>query len=148
MRVAKRRKRFVLDRKVRKRGHDVDKLLADQLQRLMHNDNIRIVAYIAGGRPQMDNRLCRRALFSVCIYVRHDVMTYEAFAGLCRFVINIVRRPAQLVDLLLRDREAKFFFAFRQSNPEPSPRSEFLIRGKQELHFFAGISGIQRRFIR
>ena len=61
-----------------------------QFQSFGHNNNIGVVTYITGSCTQMDDSLCLRALYTICIYMRHNIMTYLAFSLFCHIIVNIV----------------------------------------------------------
>ena len=72
-----------------------------QAQALRHRDDIRIVTDVAGGRAQVNDRLCLGALHAVGVNVRHHVVPHLLFALLSDLVVDIVPVRLQLGDLLV-----------------------------------------------
>ena len=127
---------------VRKGGkfcQHVHQFFLHQLQSLCHDDDVRIVAHIAGGRAQMDDALCLRALHAVSINMAHHVMAHFFFPCLCHIIVDVVRMAFQLFDLLIRDGQAQLLLRLRQRDPQPSPGAELLIGRKNVLHFLTRI---------
>ena len=129
---------------IRQLGDGVDQLPADELQGLGHDDHISVIAHIARGSPKVDDPLGGRALLSVGVHVGHDVMADLLLPGLGDVVVDVLCMGLQLIDLFLGDVQAQFLLGFGQSDPEPAPRPELVIRGEQELHVLARISLRQR----
>ncbi len=88
----------------------------------------------------MDDPLRLRALYAVGIDVGHDVMAHFLLPRLRHLVIDVLRMGFQFVDLFLRNRKSQLFLGLRQSDPQPSPRTEFFIRRENILHLSAGIT--------
>ena len=82
---------LILFRKARQLSQHIDQLLSHQLQRLRHNNDIRIVAHIAGGGAQMDDSLCLRALHSIGVDMAHHIMANLFLTRLCHIVVDILR---------------------------------------------------------
>ena len=74
-----------------KLGDNVYQLFANELHSLIHHDNVRIVADVAGGGAEVNNSGCLRALLTVGVYVAHDVVTHNLFTFLCNLVVNVFR---------------------------------------------------------
>ena len=119
---------------------NIDQLFAYKLQGFCHHNNICIVTYITGGSSQMDDALCFRALYTVCIYMRHNIMAYLTFSLSGNLIINIFCMSFQLIDLLLCNVKTKLLLCLCKCDPELSPGTEFHVRRKDILHFFAGIT--------
>ena len=92
---------FIFICKFRQLCDHIDQFLANQLQSLCHNDNICIVTYITGSSAQMNDSLCFRALYTICINMGHNVMADLTFSFFCHIIVNIVCVSLQLIDLLL-----------------------------------------------
>ena len=118
----------------------IDQFLLNQLQSFCHYDDICIISYITGGCTQMNDSLCFRALYSICIHMGHNVVTYLTFSLPGHIIVDIILVSLEFINLLLGDIEAKFFFCFCQSDPQSSPCTEFHILRKNVLHFLAGIT--------
>ena len=88
----------------------------------------------------MDDSFGFRALYSISIYMRHDIVTYLTFTFLGNVIIDIFCMLFQFIDLLLCNVKAKLFLCLSKCDPEFSPCAEFHIRRKNVLHFFAGIT--------
>ena len=94
----------------------------------------------------MNDACCLRALLAIGINMAHNVMANNLLARLRHVIVNVIGMCLQLIDLLLRDdglsvlRKAKLHLRFSQGNPKLSPGSEFHVRGKDKLHFLAGIT--------
>ncbi len=109
------------------RNH-IHQLSSYNLQRLRHHDDIRIIPYVAGSRPQMDDSLRLRALPAIGIHMGHDVMADDFLPLPGHIIINILRMAFQFLDLLLRNRKPQFLFRLRKRNPQFPPRPELLVR--------------------
>ena len=134
----------------RKRGENADhgdQLAPDKTQGVRHDDDIGVVAHIAGGGAQVDNRAGVRALLAKGVHVRHHVVPDDLFTRLCDVVIDVVGVLLHFVDLLLGNGQTQFHFGLRQRDPETAPCTEFFIRRKQEFHFRVRIPRGQRGFI-
>ena len=128
---------FVLVRKGRKLRKNIHQFLFYKLQGLCHNDDIRIISYITGGRSQMDDTFCLRALYTKRIHVRHYIMANLTLTLLSHIIVDIIRMSFHLVNLLLGDVKAKLTFRLSKCDPQLSPCAEFHVRGKNVLHLFA-----------
>ena len=139
--VGQRGHTLVFIREARQQVHDVQKLPAYDLEPLLHNDDVGIVAHVATCRPQVDDALRARALEAVGVDVAHHIMAAFALAALGVLVIDVVPVGSELGDLLVGDGQALPFFGSRQGNPQPAPGAEFVILRKGKLHLRAGIAG-------
>ena len=74
MSKGQRRKRLVLLGEFSQLRNDIHQFFLYQLQGLIHNDNIGIVAYIAGCSAQVDDPLGFGTLHSIGIHMGHDIM--------------------------------------------------------------------------
>ena len=137
MRVCKTGHILVFQCKIGKISENLCRLLENDFRRMLQNDNIRVVADIARGCTEMDYRLCFRTLLSVCVYMRHYIVTHNFFAFLRNLIIHIVAVCFQLRNLLIGNSETKLLFGFCKSNPKPAPCSEFELLRKDFLHFGA-----------
>ena len=126
--------------KLRKLCDHIDQLLLNQSESFCHYDNVCIISYITGGCAQMNDSLCFRTLYSICIHMGHNVMANLTFSLLGHIVIDVILVSLKFINLLLGDVQTKFFFCFCQSDPQSSPCTEFHIRRKNILHFLAGIA--------
>ncbi len=134
------RKILVLPCKLCKGGNYIYKLFLYKLKSLGHQDHICIVPDITGRSAQMNDPLRFRALLSVGIYMRHDIVAYQLLPLLCHFIVYVVHVFFQFINLLLCDRKPQLLLCLRQCNPEFSPRTELFIRRKDILHFPACIT--------
>ena len=131
---------FIFISESRKFSNDIDQFLAYKLQRFCHYNNICIITYITGGCSQMDDPFCFRTLYTVCVYMRHNIVTYLTFTFFGNVIVDILCMCLQFIDLLLCNVKAKLFICLCKCDPEFSPCTEFHIRRKNILHFFAGIT--------
>ena len=90
MRKRQRRLCFLLIRELCKLRNNIHQLLPDDLQSLIHGDDIRVIAHIAACSAQMDNTLCLRALHAVSVYMRHHIVPYFFFSGSRHVIVNII----------------------------------------------------------
>ena len=94
----------------------------------------------------MNDSGCLGALLSVCIYMAHNIMTYQLLTLFCHIIIDVLCVCLQFLDLLICDAgfavlgQSQLFLRLCQCDPQLSPCAEFHIRGKNILHFFAGIT--------
>ncbi len=51
----------------------------------------------------MDDSFCFRALYTICIYMRHNVMAYLTFSFFCHIIVDIILVRFQFINLLLSD---------------------------------------------
>ena len=143
MRVGERRLCLVRLGKVRERLDDVHQQAADLLERFAHEDDIRIVADVAGRGTEVQNGLCLRATRAVGQHVGHDVVPHLVLARRGVVIVDVRDVRAQLADLLIRDRQTELLLALRQRDPEPAPGGEFVVVGINVLHCAPGIAGAQ-----
>ena len=120
-------------------GNDVYEFLTDQFQSFCHDDQVRVIANIAGGCAQVNDPFGFRALQSVSVYVGHDVVANDLLAFFGFVVVDIIGSGLQFCDLLVSDGKAQLLFRFCQCDPEFSPGPEFHFRGKEVFHLFARI---------
>jgi hypothetical protein len=116
--------------KIGKDADHGDKTVADEPQSLRHHDEVGVVAHIARGRAEMDDRFRLRALDAVGVNVRHHVVADDLFPRLGDLVVDIVLMRFHFGDLLIRDGQAELLLRFRQRNPEAAPGAEFPVRRK------------------
>ena len=122
------RKFFVFLCEIRQFCDHIDQFLFYDLQSLCHQDDIGIISHIAGGGSQVNDAFCLRALLTVRIHVRHDIVADHLFSFLCHVIIDVFRMGFQLVDLFLCNRKSQLFFCFRQGDPQLPPCAELFIR--------------------
>ena len=72
--------------------------------------------------------------------MRHNVVADDLLSLLCHVIIDIIGMRFQLFDLLIRNIQSQFLLCLRQSDPQPSPCPELLVRGKDILHLLACIT--------
>ena len=104
------------------------RLPANQLQRLGHDDDVRVVPHIAGCRAQVNDPLCLGALLAVGVDVGHDVVAHQLLPLLRHIVVDVVRVAFQLLDLLIGDGKSQLLLRLRQSDPQAPPCAELHIR--------------------
>ena len=131
---------LIFNGKFREDIEQINKLLADEQHRLAHDNNIGVVADIAGGRAEVDYRLCVRALHSVGVNMGHDIVTDFFFAGGGDIIVYVVLVCLEFGYLLVRYVES-------ESYPEPAPCSEFEVRREDIFHSVARVAGVERGFI-
>ena len=143
MRVGERRLCLVRLGKVRERLDDVHQQAADLLERFAHEDDIRIVADVAGRGTEVQNGLCLRAARAVGQHVGHDVVPHLVLARRGVVIVDVRDVRAQLADLLIRDRQTELLLALGQRDPEPAPGGKFVVVGVNVLHRAPGVAGAQ-----
>ena len=79
--------------------------------------------------------------------VSHDIVAQTVFVAQGGVVVNIVQMETHLVQLLLCDGDSQLRLTFRQSQPEPTPGTEFFIVGKQFPHLRPGVPDAKRAFV-
>ena len=114
--------------KLRKLCNYIHKLCANQFQCFCHNNNICIISYITGCSSKMDDSFCFRTLNTICINMRHNIMTYNLLTFLCHLKVNIIRMALHLFNLFIRDVESKLLLSLCQCDPKSSPCSELFVR--------------------
>ena len=122
-------------------------LVPDQLQPLPHEDHIGVIPHVTAGSPQVDDGHRLGALGPVGVDVGHHVVAQFPLLLGGKLVVDIGDVGLQLVNLLLGNGQAQLHFGPGQGDPQPPPGGKFLVRGKNILHFVAGIAGGQGTFI-
>ena len=125
--VRKRRHILILHRELTELVDDIDELLMYELETLPHDDDIGVVADIAGGRTEVNDALRVRALYAVCVHMAHDIVTHFLLTCLRNLVVDLILMCLQLIDLLLRDVEAQLMLRLCQCDPELSPGPELVV---------------------
>ena len=131
---------FILLRKRGQLADYVNKLFFHKLQCLCHNDNIRVISYITGSSPQMDDSLRLRALYAIGVHMAHHVVAHFFFSCTGHIIVDIFRMGFQFFDLLISNGQSQLLFRLRQSNPKLPPCPKFHVRRKDILHLPAGIA--------
>ena len=126
---------------------DVEQLLLDQQQRVAHNDDVGVVAHIAGGSPQVDYALRLGALLSVCVNVGHYVVAHQLLALFSHVVVDVVDVGLKLVYLLLGNGQTQLHLAPCESDPQAAPCGKLLVRREDVLHLLARIACAERAFV-
>ena len=145
--VGQRRQRGVLLRKVRQRRDGVEQQAADEAQPLAHAEDVGVVPDIAARRAEMDDAPRLRAGLAVGQHVRHHVVSHLVLVARGGFIVDVKDMRAQLLELLVRDRQPERLLALRQRDPEFSPGGEFPVVGEEPLHLLVGIAAAERIFI-
>ena len=134
MRKGKRRKIFILHRKLRKFVDNIDQFLLNQFQSFCHNDNVCVISDITGGRTKVNDSGSFRTLLSIRIHMAHYIVAHFLFTGFCHIIIDIIDVRFQFFNLLICDTwisvgifQSQFFFRFCQGNPQFSPCGKFHI---------------------
>ena len=122
------RLRFIFICKLCQLCNYIHQLFPNQAKRLCHHDNVGIVAYIAGSRPQVDDAFRLRTLYAISIYMGHDIVAHQLFPLFRHLIIDILGVGFQLRNLLFRDIQPQFLFCLSQRYPELPPGAEFHIR--------------------
>ena len=131
------------------RAFDSPEELAAQKQKtLPQDDQVGVIAYVAGGRAEVDDPGRLRALQPVGVDVAHHVVPHLPLPRFGLFVVDVVLVGSQLPDLFFADRQAELRFGFRQRDPKPPPGAEFLLLGKKMLHLAARVAAGERAYIR
>ena len=143
VRVGERWLRLVRLGEVRQRLNDVHQQAADLRKRLAHENDIGIVADVAGCGAEVQNGLRLRTARAVSQYVGHDIVPHFVFA--CRGIVIVDVRDvcAQLPDLRVCDRQPKLLLALCQCDPESAPGGKFVVVGVNVLHCAPGVAGAQ-----
>ena len=106
---------------------DVHELLMHELETLPHDDDIGVVADIAGGRTEVDDALRIRALYTVSVHMAHNIVTHFLLTCLRNLVVDLILMCLQLIDLLLCDVETQLMLRLCQCDPELSPGTELVV---------------------
>ena len=121
--------------------------LRDEPEGVPHDDDVGVVADIAGGSAQVDDALCLRALEAVGVDMAHDVVADEFFSGLRFLIVDVVLMGDEFVDLFFSDREAQLHLGFREGNPQKPPGFKLLVLGEDVLHFLRSVAGAEGGFV-
>ena len=143
MRVGERRLCLVRLGKVRERLDDVHQQAADLLKRLAHENDIGVVADVAGRGAEVQNGLCLRAARAVGQHVGHDVVPHLVLARRGVVIVDVGDVRAQLLNLLIRDRQTELLLALRQRDPESAPGGKLVVVGVNVLHCAPCVAGAQ-----
>ena len=118
------RRVLILVRKCGQRGNAVYQLAADNAHSVAHNNNIGVVADIAGSSPQVDNAAGSRAGVGIGPYVGHDVMTQCRFIRCSLIVVNVLSVRLKLRDLCFCYVKPQLALCLGQRYPQPPPSAE------------------------
>ena len=121
VRVAKTRLCPPLQRELPQQVQDVGEPLLQLTQRRTVDHQIGIVGDEAAGRSEVDDRLGLRGQFAIVMDVRHDVVAQFLLELSHPVPVELVPMALEVVDLLLRDREAELVLGLRQADPEVAP---------------------------
>ena len=122
------RKILVLIREAGKLGDCVDQFSSDDRERIPHKNNVRIVADVAGCGSEVNNSSGFRALQTVRVHVRHDIVADLFFTRFGVRVIDVLSMCLELRDLLVGDIESEFLLRLGESDPQLSPGAELAVR--------------------
>ena len=134
VRVCKARQSLVLFRERGEIAHDLRRLFEDDLRRFAQNYHVGVISDVARCRAEVDYPLRLRALFTVCVNVGHNVVSYLAFALFGYVEIDVVAVRFKLRNLLVGYIETELFLSLCKRYPQSSPCAEFKILGKDVLH--------------
>ena len=143
VRVGERRLRLVRLGEVGQRLDDVHQQAADLRKRLAHENDIGIVADVAGRGAEVQNWLRLRTARAVSQYVGHDIVPHFVFTCRGIVIVDVGDVRAQLLNLLIRDRQTELLFALCQRDPESAPGGKFVVVGVNVLHCAPGVAGAQ-----
>ena len=124
--------------------HNIHKLLSHKLKCLCHNNK---VSNVAACSSKVDDSLSLRALDTIRIHMRHDIMSYKLLPLLCNLVVDVILMGLKLLYLLIGDIKTKLLLCLCKCNPELSPCTELLVRRKNILHLLARVSLSERGLI-
>ena len=125
--VRKRRHILILHRELAELVDDIHELLMHELETLPHDDDIGVIADIAGGRTEVDDALRVRALYTVCVHMAHNIVTHFLLTCLRNLIVDLILMCLQLIDLLLCDVETQLMLRLCQCDPELSPGTELVV---------------------
>ena len=144
---AQRGQGLIFIRKAGEVADDPHQLVPNQLQRLLHQDDVRVVAHIAACGAQVDNGHGLGALVAPCVDMSHHVMAQLPLVLRCSGEVHVVNIGLHLVNLLLCDGKTQLHLRTGKGNPQPAPCGEFFYRGENILHLVAGIAAGKGTFI-
>ena len=136
--------RAPLPREVAQPGHQCHDALFDDGQRFGHLQDLAIVGDVRRGGAEVDDGFRRRRLETIRVDVRHHIVTDLALTLFGVLVVDVLSVRFQLGNLLIGDRQPELLLRLGQSNPEPSPGSEFEIGREKVRHLSGGIPLRQR----
>ena len=148
MRISETGLALVLVGKLREVVDDVHELLLYKLERVAHDDDVGVVANVAGGRTQVDYSRRLGALLSVCVYMGHYVVAYQLLALLSDLIVDVGDVGFQFVYHFLCDLVyAEVHLCPCESDPQTAPCGKLLVCGEDVLHLLACIACAERAFI-
>ena len=133
--------------KCRKRFNGMQQKKADAQKRLPLQNDIGVIADIAAGCAQMNDRLRQGAGIAVGVNVRHHIMADGCFIGGCLCIVDIIDMRTHLFDLRIGDRQSELLLAFRQGDPQAPPGGKLAVVGENLLHLPACVSSTQGVFV-
>ena len=143
VRVGECRLRLVRLGEVRERLDDVHQQAADLRKRLAHENDIGIVADVAGRGAEVQNGLCLRAARAVGQHMGHDIVPHFVFTCRGIVIVDVGDVRAQFLNLCVRDRQTELLFALCQRDPESAPGGKLVVVGVNVLHCAPGVAGAQ-----
>ena len=120
----------------------------DQLEGVSNENDVGVVGDEAAGCAEVDDRFRLGALFGVGFNVCHDVVPTHALFFFCDVEVEVLFKPPHLVELRIRDRQAKLLFSLRQGDPQPAPGLKTSIRPPKFRHLPRRIPLDQRILVR
>ena len=137
--VGERRGRAVLARERPHPAKHGDESPLDDSERFAHDDQIRVVGDVGGGRAPVDDPARGRRGLAEDANVRHDVVAGALLFPRRRVEIDVGQVRAHLPDRLLRDRKAESPFLLGEPQPEESPRLELAPAREEAGHLFGRV---------
>ena len=110
-------------------------LAGDDPQAVAHQDQVGVVADIATGRAEVNDRRRLGRRIAEGMDMGHHIVAELRLVLAGLVVIDVVEVLGHLVDLRLRDRKPQLLFRLGQFQPDPPPGPEFPRRPKQLGHF-------------
>ena len=121
MRIRKRRNALILPCEITQRGDRVDELAPNKDECFAHTDDIRVIAYIAACRAEVDYGLCIRAALAEGEHMRHNIVAHLVLVTRGGGIVDIVNMCFHLLYLRIRYIETELFFALGKGDPQPAP---------------------------
>ena len=127
MRKTQRRYVFVFKRKTRQILNDAHKLVLNELKRIVHHNQISVVAYEAACRAKMNDWTRFGTLDAIGVHMCHYIVSHDLFLSLSHIVVDVIHMLFKLGDLFIGDIKPHGFLAFSERHPKPSPGFKFII---------------------
>ena len=148
VRVSKAGDVAVATRQLGERDEDGGDAAEQELEALVHEDQVGVVRDVRARRSEVDVRTGRRRLLAEVMDVGHDIVAQPLLVLGGALEVGVVDVLAHLRQRVLGDVETELFLGLHQCEPEPPPQPDAPPLSPQRLHRRGGIPLGQGRAVR